>query len=113
EEHELPELRVDLPDPGDLHVVRAAKAVEGAIVTFNGSDFPAVLLQPLGVAALTPDAALAEIARDDERGLSDAVDRIVSRLRSPPVGLPEYAAGFAKAGCPRFARWIVEKRIQS
>lgn len=54
EDHSL-----DLPDPGDIHVVSAAKAASAElIVTLNLSDFPLRRLAPLKLRAEHPDAFL-------------------------------------------------------
>lgn len=46
-----------LPDPDDRHVLGAAiRACASVIVTFNLKDFPANVLEPLGVERQHPDA---------------------------------------------------------
>lgn len=56
------EQRLALPDPDDRHVLAAALAcVADMIVTFNTTDFPAIVLAPFGVAAVTPDAFVAQL----------------------------------------------------
>lgn len=50
----IPDL--SLPDPDDRHVLAAAIAGKASvIVTWNLKDFPAKVLRPHGVAAVTPD----------------------------------------------------------
>ncbi len=64
--HDWPEALVDpagaalppgfkLPDPKDLHVVRAALAARASVIlTFNLDDFPATHLAPLGLRVQAP-----------------------------------------------------------
>ncbi|MFD2841842.1 RSP_2648 family PIN domain-containing protein [Paracoccus cavernae] len=57
------ELGVQLPDAGDLHVLKAA--LDGradVIVTLNLRDFPARTLRQLGLSALHPDEFLTDLA---------------------------------------------------
>ncbi len=102
----LPPLALTLPDAEDVHVVRAALAAGGAIVTYNTADFPTDAVAPLGVEILTPDEALAGLAEIDEEGLLAAAAAIRARLKAPPIDAETYAAGFEKAGCPAISTWL-------
>jgi predicted nucleic acid-binding protein len=98
---------VTLPDPDDLHVVAAAVVSSAkAIVTFNVDDFPAPVLKALDIEVMTPDAYLLRIAREDAEGLLTAVATVRARLRAPVVDASTYAAGLARAGCPKLAAWL-------
>src|SRR5205809_264830 len=56
------ERRLTLPDADDRHVLAAALAcVADVIVTFNVGDFPADILRPFGVAAVTPDSVVGRL----------------------------------------------------
>lgn len=98
---------ITLPDPDDLHVVAAAVASGAkAIVTFNIDDFPAPALKPLDIEAVTPDAYLLRIAREDAEGLLTAVAIVRARLCAPAIDASTYTAGLARAGCPKLAAWL-------
>jgi hypothetical protein len=99
----LASLEASMPDPDDLHVVRAALAVEGAVVTFNLGDFPGDLMGALAIAVLTPDDAILDLAAADEEGVLTAAHAIRGRLKAPSVSAEAFAAGFAKAGCPKIS----------
>lgn len=73
-------LGVQLPDPGDLHVLRAA--IDGRadmIVTANLRDFPARALAFYELRAEHPDAFLLALARRDRDRVSIAVDAALTR----------------------------------
>jgi predicted nucleic acid-binding protein len=54
--------RLNLPDPGDRHVVAAAiEAKASLILTWNLRDFPAAVLEAHGLACQTPDAFLVSL----------------------------------------------------
>lgn len=109
-EAELPSFSARLPDPDDVHVVRAALAVGGTIVTSNFSDFPRDALEPVNVEVLTPDEALYGIAIHDEEGMLAAAHTIRARLNAPPVSTEAFAAGFAGAGCSRLSAWLRQRQ---
>src|SRR4030081_2369916 len=88
---ELPPLTIALPDPNDLHVVQAAVATDGTIVTLNVNDFPAPTMASWGIEVLTPDAAFLSVASTDEEGMLTAAAQIRARLREPPISPGSYA----------------------
>jgi len=101
---EKDEAGLSLPDPDDRHVLAAAIACgASAIATFNLKDFPADAVMGHGIAARTPDEILLEIAAGDPEGFLSAIAAVRARLRAPPVSAGDYAAGLARAGCPKIA----------
>lgn len=84
-----------LPDPGDAHVVLAAIAARAPLIcTFDRQDFPATVLGPLGIAAVSPDELLLRAHRAAESALPArllaGVRRHRTSLRAPPVDAPAY-----------------------
>jgi PIN domain len=73
------------PDVNDLHVVRAAAAIGADIVTWNLDDFPASLVEPLGIAAMSPDAFFGAVSESALDEISRIIERQASELRNPPV----------------------------
>ena len=82
-----------LPDPDDHHVVAAAIAGHAdAIVTSNLKDFPAAVLQPLGLEVQHPDEfALNQLHLNLTSALK-AVKAQRLRLKRPPVAVTELLA---------------------
>ena len=83
--HYLP-LADGLPDPDDAHVVAAAlKTQAQTIITENLRDFPADLLDPLGIEARSADDFIADtIALDPGRAIP-AIKRMRLRFRNPAM----------------------------
>lgn len=106
---DLKPLSVVLPDPADLHVLRAAIAAGAVIVTHNLQDFPAPALASAGAEALSPDDALTTLAAHDEDGVLAAAAAVRARLVNPPMAAEAFARGFEKAGCPRLAAWLLQR----
>lgn len=73
-------LGIQLPDAGDLHVVRAA--LDGGaevIVTMNLRDFPRRALAPLGLRAIHPDEFLMQAFSAHSAIIAQAVAHTVER----------------------------------
>jgi PIN domain len=91
------ERRLTLPDPDDRHVLAAALAcVADVIVTFNTSDFPATVLAPFGVTAVTPDAFAVQFLRAGIVVTAAAEHR--ASLRRPPLSAAEYLDALRRNG---------------
>lgn len=74
-----------LPDSDDRHVLAAAVASKAAsIVTFNLSDFPESVLEPLGIRAIHPDPFLCDLLDKDPALFVAAVHDQLDALRNPP-----------------------------
>ena len=73
---------LNLPDPGDRHVLAAAvEAGASVLLTFNHRDFPASVLTPLGVAARDPDSLLCELFDADADAEAEAFAAVVEAAR--------------------------------
>lgn len=73
-------LGVQLPDPGDLHVLACAVAAKAdVIVTMNLRDFPARILALFGLRAVHPDACLCDLARAHPAALAQSVQMALDR----------------------------------
>lgn len=98
---------VELPDPGDRHVVAAALAGGcDVIVTYNVRDFPADALAPLGLRALHPDDFLMEIAAADPDEAVAAVRSLVAVKKRPPRTIEEELEGLRANMLGRFSDFI-------
>jgi PIN domain len=121
------ETGIRLPDDDDRHVVAAAiRGGAQAIVTANVTDFPADLLEPLGLEAILPDAFLLNQldATTDlaglpigGRGVLVSADDVMmrgssfGRVSSRDGGRWRAAAGYKRAaGCPERRRWRLPRR---
>ena len=90
---------LELPDPNDRHVLAAAiTGGVGVIVTNNSKDFPASILEPHGIAAMTADAFVLGLLEEDSGTVLEAVRTVQTRLRKPPVTMPEYLAQLEQLG---------------
>jgi hypothetical protein len=76
---------LELPDPGDRHVLAAAiKAKAQIIVTKNLRDFPAERLAPWDLKAKSPDGFVRDQIDIDRQAVWACVQQIVdSRTRNP------------------------------
>jgi hypothetical protein len=71
-------------DPGDRHVLAAAIAAKAElIVTLNVRHFPAEVLQPLGIEAVTPDQFLCNLLDLAPSAIQGCLETIAERQRNP------------------------------
>ena len=93
-----------LPDAGDRHVLAAAiHSGASTIVTFNLVDFPATILQPLGVEAIHPDVFVVQLIEESHHKVIEAVRRQRAMLRKPPKTVEEFLATLAQCQLPATA----------
>lgn len=79
------EAALDLPDPGDRHVLAAAiRGNAQVIVTFNLADFPAAALAPYDIEAKHPDDFLLESLDLAPAALTRCLVEQAGDLRDPP-----------------------------
>jgi hypothetical protein len=82
---------LDLPDPGDRHVLAAA--IHGradVIVTYNLPHFPAEHLSPYGIEAQHPDEFLTHLIDLAPGSVCAAARTHRLRLKKPPKTVAEY-----------------------
>ena len=76
---------INLPDPGDRHVLAAAiRANAQAIVTANLKDFPSAALAPYNVEALHPDEFLLGLVDLAPGVMIQVIAEQAAALRNPP-----------------------------
>lgn len=95
---------LDLPDPGDRHVLAAAIVANAQIiVTFNLKDFPESKLAPFGVEAMHPDRFV-ECQMDlREAAVVHAAKAQRAMLRNPSKTASELLDTLAAQGLPATA----------
>ena len=77
----------------DAHVVATAVTAEAnVIVTYNLKDFPAHVLAPFAIAALTPDAFFCRLAAADPVGAVASAKAHQLSMKKPSLSLEEYFA---------------------
>jgi len=92
-EHRISSLT--LPDQNDRHVLAAAiECGASIIVTANVSDFPAEIVLPSGVVAMTADEFIAGLIStfeaEGESALEGSVRAIKERLKNPAMSWSQY-----------------------
>lgn len=94
--------QVNLPDADDRHVLAAAiHAQAEVIVTYNLKDFPANILNPLGVTAQHPDEFVLSLMKRESEKFLETIERHRQELRRPPKNHEEYLATLDKQGLSR------------
>ena len=95
---------LDLPDPGDAHVLAAAiKGGADMIVTRNLRHFPSGHLAPHGLTVQHPDAFVADLFGADPETVLNAVRGHRAALRNPPRSPEEHIAALERLGLTRTA----------
>ncbi len=91
-----------LPDADDRHVLAAAlHSHASTIVTFNLKDFPASVLEPLGVAAVHPDDFVLERIADGLGPVQAAIAKQAADLTRPPGTIHDVLERLQDCGLPR------------
>ena len=105
---------LELPDPGDRHVLAAAIVVNAdVIVTCNLKDFPRERLEGYGIKARHPDELVMNLIDQAPQKVYSAVAAVRARLRSPPISASKYIAIIESQHLPHTAQALraVEEQI--
>jgi predicted nucleic acid-binding protein len=79
-----------LPDPGDIHVLRAAIASGATVlVTLNTRHFPAVIGEQYGISIESPDSFLIRLFTAYPNDLVQIIRKQAAALRAPPMTTAE------------------------
>lgn len=90
---------LDLPDPGDRHVLAAAiMCGAGTIVTFNLKDFPESELAPHGITAQHPDEFIEHAFGVSDAAVIAAVRDHRASLAHPAKTIEELLDSYLKLG---------------
>lgn len=90
---------LQLPDPGDRHVLAAAIVGQcNVIVTQNRRHFPNAALAPHGIKVLAPDTFLCELLNLMPGAFCAAVQKVRARLKNPPYTVQQYLATLTRQG---------------
>ncbi len=103
----IPEL--ELPDPGDRHVLAAAiHSRADFIVTFNLRDFPTENLKQYNIEPLHPDEFILRFLNLKFEGVCKAAEKQRIRLKNPPKTPDEYLQTLVELGLPLSANRMRE-----
>ena len=104
---------LDLPDPGDRHVLAAAiRAGAQAIVTFNLKDFPDHVLARYDVEAKHPDEFVIDSLDLAPVVVAQCVVRQAADCRNPPVEVRDLLDTLRNAGLVQSVARLRELLIQ-
>lgn len=94
---------LELPDPGDRHVLAAAIVGRcDVIVTQNLKHFPRATLARYGIDAQHPDIFLCEQLWLAPGVVCDALRKVRARLKNPPLTTEDYLSILARQGLETF-----------
>jgi len=107
EEHWRTLSGVPLPDEDDRHVLAASLAAEATVLcTSNTKDFPADLVEALGLEVLTPDQLLSRLVVEHEPHMLTVHQTAVASLKGATD--ESTVAALRRAGAPMTAALIAE-----
>jgi predicted nucleic acid-binding protein len=93
---------LNLPDMDDRHVLAAAMQIGAdVIVTQNLRDFPASILEPLGIRAVHADDFICGLKASDPTVVLAAVAAQRANFKNPQLTLEEYLARLSSEGLPQ------------
>jgi predicted nucleic acid-binding protein len=100
---------LELPDPDDRHVLAAAiRTRASVIVTFNLKDFPADILDPLGMEAQHPDEFISHLIDLNSGAVCVAAKRQRESLKNPPRTVEEFLTTLEQQQLPETATRLRE-----
>ena len=100
---------LELPDPGDRHVLAAAiHSRSKFIITFNLRDFPEEALAPYDILAQHPDDFILDLLDLNWQTVCKAAEKQRIRLKNPPKTPDEYLQTLVKLGLPLSANRMRE-----
>lgn len=100
---------LELPDPGDRHVLAAAiHCGADFIVTFNLKDFPNLVLATYGVEAVHPDEFILDLINLDSTKVCQAAQKQRKTLKNPPLTLAQYLDNLSRQGLSQTATALRE-----
>jgi predicted nucleic acid-binding protein len=98
---------IELPDPGDTHVVAAAVQTRASvIVTNNLKDFPDATLNPLGLQARSADNFIADVIDIYTPGAVAALRTMRQRFKRPELDAEALIRRFENAGLTQSANLL-------
>ncbi|GGX67848.1 hypothetical protein GCM10007385_41320 [Tateyamaria omphalii] len=87
--YEVFESKLELPDPDDNHVLAAAISTSASvIVTDNLADFPAEVLAPHAIDAISADDFIADTIELDPSEAILSLRRMRARFENPAIDVP-------------------------
>ena len=93
---------LDLPDPGDRHVLAAAiRSGSQVIVTENTRDFPPSILKTYDTEAQTPDVFVLHLIDLSPTTVARVIDEQVQALNRPPLSRADVLDRLARSGLRR------------
>ena len=100
---------LELPDPGDVHVLAAALAGHAdCIVTANLKDFPMEVVAPLGIEVIHPDQFIVAQWDLDQLVAVASFKRMRARWKKPQTSAEDFAAAMERGGLPVTAQRLRE-----
>jgi predicted nucleic acid-binding protein len=100
-----------LPDPDDRHVLAVAiRSNASVIVTFNQNDFPATVLEPLGIEAQHPDEFAENLLDLDPAAVIAAAQRQRRQLKNPTIDVDRFLDNLLRQGLVQTVKLLATYR---